>query len=51
MTHFNVLIQRKHRKEKTNKQQTSFLKETVENADLHKAIPHEKINRCLTDIN
>ena len=31
MTHFNVLIQRKHRK-------TSFLKETVENADLHKAV-------------
>ena len=34
MRHFNVLIQRKHRKKK----KTSFLKETIENADLHKAI-------------
>ena len=30
--YFNVLIQRKHRK-------TSFLKETLENADLHKVVP------------
>ena len=40
MTHFNVLIQRKHRKTK----KTSFLKETVENADLHKAI----LNKTMT---
>ena len=32
---FNVLIQRKHKK---TKKKTSFLKETVENADLHKAV-------------
>ena len=40
MTHFNVLIQRKHRKTK----KTSFLKETVENADLHKAV----LNKTMT---
>ena len=40
MTHFNVLIQRKHRKTK----KTSFLKETIENADLHKAV----LNKTMT---
>ena len=38
MTHFNLLIQRKHRKK------TSFLKETVGNADLHKAA----LNKTMT---
>ena len=33
-TYFNVLIQRKHRKTK----KTSFLKKTVKNADLNKAV-------------
>ena len=37
----NVLIHRKHGKTKT----TSFLKETVENADLHKAV----LNKTMTD--
>ena len=40
MRHFNVLIQRKHRKKK----KTSFLKETIENADLHKAILNKTIH-------
>ena len=40
MTHFNVSIQKKHRKTK----KTSFLKEIVENADLHKAI----LNKTMT---
>ena len=38
--HFNVFIQRKHRKAK----KTSFLKETVENTDLHKAV----LNKTMT---
>ena len=38
--YFNVLIQRKHRKTK----KTSFLKETVENTDLHKAV----LNKTMT---
>ena len=37
----NVLIHGKHGKTKT----TSFLKETVENADLHKAV----LNKTMTD--
>ena len=37
--HFNVFIQRKHRKAK----KTSFLKETVENTDLHKAVLNKTI--------
>ena len=36
MRYFNVLIQRNHR--------TSFLKETIENADLHKAILNKTMN-------
>ena len=38
--YFNVFIQRKHRKTK----ETSFLKETVENTDLHKAV----LNKTMT---
>ena len=37
---FNVLIQRKHREPK----KTTFLKETVENADLHNAV----LNKTMT---
>ena len=37
---FDVLIQKKHRKTK----KTSFLKETVENADLYKAV----LNKTMT---
>ena len=39
-TYFNVLIQRKHRKTK----KTSFLKKTVKNADLNKAV----LNKTMT---
>ena len=38
--YFNVFIQRKHRKTK----KASFLKETVENADLQKAV----LNKTMT---
>ena len=38
--YFNVFIQRKHRKTK----KASFLKETVENADLHKTV----LNKTMT---
>ena len=46
-TNFNVLIQKKAQKDK----KTSFLKETVENADLHKAVlnnnDHTRILRLI----
>ena len=47
MTHFNVLIQRKHIKTKTKIKKTSFLKETIENADLHNAV----LNKTMTKQN
>ena len=47
MTHFNVLIQRKHIKTKTKIKKTSFLKETIENVDLHNAV----LNKTMTKQN